>query len=117
MIEQLKEGLYQLAESKDNNKILLLDKDIFAWINAQNIGELLVKSHKTPRIKAYISEGRFRLFLVKDEPMLHDIEHLELEYATDSWQGYFLLTGLPDDDKKRTRIIPTNKTISDRNLT
>jgi len=114
MTKQLREGFYRLVESRDNNKILFLDKDTFAWINARNIGEILVKSYKTPKIKIHINEGRFRLFLVKDEPMLHDIEHLELEYSKDNRQGYFLLTGLPGDDKKRARIIPTDEIISNK---
>jgi hypothetical protein len=49
---------------------------------------------------------------VKDEPKLSDNQHIELEVGLDAWQGYLLLTGLPDDDKKRTRIVPTGELIT-----
>jgi hypothetical protein len=29
-----------------------------------------------------------------------------------TWQGYLLPTGLPDDKKKRNRIIPTDEVIT-----
>jgi hypothetical protein len=38
--------------------------------------------------------------------------HLELEVGEGYWQGYLLLSGLPNDDHKRARIIPTTETIT-----
>jgi len=116
MIEQVREGSYELIESKHGTRALTLDSDAFAWINAKDIGELLVGLDKVPKIKTHIARGRYYLYNVKDEPMLHDIEHLELEYGDNNWQGYFLLTGLPAEDKKRTRIIPTSEVITGKDI-
>lgn len=112
MIKEMREGFYELIETKDGVKILFLDKDIFAWIKTPNIGQILVWSNKNPATGSYLSKGRYTLYRVEDEPYLHDLEHLELEYGKDQWQGYFLLTGLPNQDRKRVRIIPTSEIIT-----
>ncbi len=59
-----------------------------------------------------LSLGDYCLYDVEDEPALSDLPHLELEVGKDSWQSYLLLTGLPDDHKKRGRIVPTKEYIT-----
>lgn len=113
MIKVFKEGLYQLIETKGQTKILILDKaETFAWVNAAEIGEILVTSHKKHQTDCILANGRYRIIEVKDEPDLTDLIHLELFVGDGFWQGYLLPTGLPSEQDKRKRIIPTNEVIT-----
>lgn len=100
-------------ETVSNTKILILDnKRIFAWVNVDTIGEILITSHKLHKTDTTLSVGKYRFYSVKDEPDLTDLEHLELHTGNGIWQGYLLPTGLPDDQKKKNRIIPTVEVIT-----
>ncbi len=113
MIQLLSSGNYTLSETTGQTKILILDdKKIFAWVNAVEIGEILVTSHKKHPVDTLLAVGPYRLYKVKDEPKLTDLTHLELFVGDGIWQGYLLPTGLPDDEKKRNRIIPTREIIT-----
>jgi hypothetical protein len=112
MITVLQKGLYTLIETKSHTKILTLDGVTYAWIVAKDIGEILVTSHVPHKADHTLATGVYRLYDVKDEPHLSDQLHLELNVGEHLWQGYLLLTGLPDDKKKRTRIIPTREVVS-----
>jgi hypothetical protein len=112
MITLEKMGLYRLVESKSNTKILHLGNQSYAWVEPKEIGEILVTSHKSHKLDCVLSVGYYRLYDVEEEPELSDQLHLELETGRDQWQGYLLPTGLPEDDKKRVRIIPTRETIT-----
>ncbi len=113
MITLLRSGLYKLIETKRHTKVIYLDNDIFAWIEPPNIGEILVTSHRIHKTDCVLSLGHYRLYNVKQEPYLSDHIHLELEVGNDHWQGYLLLSGLPDNHKMRGRIIPTHEVITD----
>ena len=98
---------------KEQTKILVLDgKQTFAWINAKGIGEILVTSHKIHKEDCTLAVGRYRLYTVRKEPHLIDTQHLELCVGSGEWQGYLLLTGLPDDKDTKNRIIPTKEVIT-----
>lgn len=113
MITLLTQGHYQLIETKGQTKILILDGErTFAWVNAQDIGEILVTSHKSHVTDNVLSIGQYRLYNVKDEAGLTDLEHLELHVGNGTWQGYLLPTGLPTEEKKRNRVIPTDEVIT-----
>lgn len=113
MIKLLQEGKYKLIETKGQTKILKLDnKKTFAWINAKDIGEILVSTHKPHKTDCILAMGGYRMYEVKKEPKLADLIHLELSVGEGSWQGYLLLTGLPTDGKIRNRIIPTDEIIT-----
>lgn len=112
MIKLLMEGHYNLVETKRQTKILTLDVKTYAWVNALNIGEILVTSHKKHVTDNILAVGKYRLYDVKDEPDLTDLVHLELLVGDGLWQGYLLTTGLPTDENKRNRIIPTNEIIT-----
>ena len=56
--------------------------------------------------------GKYRLYKVMDDPNLTDTWHLELAVGNGLWQGYLLPTGLPNNRKKRNRIIPTDELIT-----
>lgn len=112
MIKTLQHGMYELVETRSQTKILRLDNEVYAWVAAEDIGELLVSSHKTHKTDHVLAQGEYRLYEVKDEPEITDLQHLELQTGTKTWQGYLLLTGLPSETKLRSRIIPTKETIT-----
>lgn len=113
MIKLLKQGTYKLAETKKSQiKLLILDdKNAYAWPNI-DIGEILVTTLSNHPIDSLLSQGKYRLYQVKDEPNLVDLVHLELQTSSNSWQGYLLPTGLPTKSDIRNRIIPTKEVIS-----
>ena len=113
MIELYKSGNYKLIETKHDTKILYLDEDTYAWVKAAEIGHILIASHKAHKTDYILGSGRYRLYNVENEPEISDHIHLELEVGRDVWQGYLLLTDLPDDDNKRSRIVPTSEVITD----
>ncbi len=112
MITLLETGQYRLTETKNDTKELDLDGTRYVWVIAKGIGEILVTSHNVHKTDAILSVGKYRLYEVKDEPDLTDLVHLDLDVGAGEWQGYLLLTGLPNDNKKRSRIIPTHDNIS-----
>lgn len=113
MIKLLENGEYRLIETRQQTKILMLDgKNIFAWLHATNIGEFLVSSHTKHIADQMLALGKYRLYEVKDETTLSDLIHLELLVGNGEWQGYLLPTGLPNEAKKRNRIIPTKEIIT-----
>lgn len=112
MITLERSGEYKLIETKRNTKILYLDQETYAWVQPAKMGEILVVSHNPHKTDCLLSTGRYRLYSVEDEPSLADHIHLELEAGPGVWQGYLLLTGLPDDGKPRARIVPTTEMIT-----
>jgi hypothetical protein len=113
MIKLLKEGFYELIETKGQTKILILKgEQSFAWVSAEDIGEILVTSHKSHLVDHILSLGKYRLYEVIKEPGLTDLTHLELHVGNGTWQGYLLPSGLPTDKKIRNRIIPTKEIIT-----
>ncbi len=113
MIKIVAQGTYHLIETKGHTKILTLDrKKTYAWVNAEDIGEILVTTHKSHEVDHLLSAGNYRIYDVKDEDNIADLLHLELFVGEGLWQGYVLPTGLPNDEKKRNRIIPTKELIT-----
>lgn len=113
MINRIQHGSYRLIETKGQTKILTLDdKETFAWVAANDIGEILVTSHKTHKVDHILATGAYNLYEVREEPDLVDLQHLELAVGDRLWQGYLLTTGLPDSKNKRNRIIPTSEIIT-----
>lgn len=117
MIKLVSTGSYMLIETKHHTKILYLDDDVYAWVEPSNIGEMLVASHAIHKSDCVLSIGEYRIYEVTDEPKLTDLSHLELEVGKNTWQGYLLLSGLPDDIKKRVRIVPTSELVSKSSTT
>jgi len=113
MITLIKSGIYKLIETKKDTKVLYLDQHAYAWITSKDIGEILIVSHKAHKTDCLLSVGDYRLYSVHDEVSLTDLNHLELEAGAGLWQGYLLPTGLPDDQKKRSRVIPTPQLINE----
>jgi len=112
MIGVIDSGRYRIVETKRSTKILYLGDVPYVWIRPATIGEILVSSHRKSETDTNVSTGKYMLYDVEDEDFLTDLEHLELEYGNDAWQGYLLPTGLPTDKKIRARIIPTDQLIT-----
>jgi len=113
MIRLVSSGYYRLIETKANTKILSLDgKNTFAWITADEIGEILITTHNPYSTDNILALGKYRIYDVKNEEKLTDLHHLELFVGEGKWQGYLLPTGLPNNKDKRKRIIPTNEIVT-----
>ncbi len=112
MIKLLKKGKYSLVETRNDVKILKLDKKTFVWIFTKSIGEILVTTHRGHKTDQKLARGEYRIYNVKNESRLVDQLHLELSIGEGDWQGYLLPTGFPKDRKTRSRIIPTEERIS-----
>lgn len=113
MIKLLKHGDYSLIETKGLTKLLALsDKGSFAWVNVNDIGEILVSTEKSFPASYTLAQGKYRIYEVKDEEKLTDTTHLELFVGRGLWQGYLLITGLPTTTHKRCRILPTDEIIT-----
>lgn len=114
MINLTQSGTYKLIETRGNTKILILDgKTTFAWVHVNEIGEILVTTHKIHKVDHILSIGEYRIYDIKDEINYSDQLHLELSVGAGQWQGYLLLTGLPTDKKKRNRIVPTKEVVTE----
>lgn len=111
MIKLIKKGKYKMIETKMQTKILYLGRTSYAWINAKDIGEILITSHTKHTLDCILSIGEYRIYNVKDEKKLTDLQHLELEVGENTWQGYLLTTGLPNKKDSRKRIIPTDELV------
>jgi hypothetical protein len=116
MIRVIQQGKYKLIETARQTKIISFSTNSqtigFAWITAENIGEILVPIKKDYLIDHVLAIGKYRLYEVKNEKNLVDLEHLELQVGKHLWQGYLLPTGLPNRAKSCKRIIPTKEIIT-----
>jgi hypothetical protein len=116
MISILRRGEYKLIETKHDTRILILDdKERFAWITAENIGEILVTTHASHTEDNLLAVGKYRLYDVENEPKFTDQQHLELQVGCGYWQGYLLPNGLPTEEKIRNRIITTKELLTATN--
>lgn len=112
MIKRLKSGNYVLAETPQQTKILILDgKAKYAWIHAEEAGDILVSTQKKIKLSSILSAGTYRIYDVENESDFTDLKHIELFVGDGKWQGYLLPTGLPNG-KIRRKIIPTFETIT-----
>ncbi len=112
MIKLIKKGKYSLVETRNDVKVIKLDRKTYVWVFTKSIGEMLVATHRGHRTDQKLSKGEYKIYKVKNEPDLVDQLHLELAIGEGDWQGYILPTGFPKDKKIRSRIIPTNEVIS-----
>ena len=107
-------GAYKLVQTKKQyTKVLDLADKAYAWIPYEDIGEILVTARSDHSVASELSAGEYRIYRVNGDPLLNDTLHLELQVGRNRWQGYLLLTGLPDKQRKRTRIIATKEIITD----
>ena len=112
MIKLIKKGKYSLIETRNDVKVLKLDKKTYVWIFTKSIGEMLVTTHRGHKTDQKLSKGEYRIYKVKNEQNLVDQLHLELAIGEGDWQGYLLPTGFPKDKKSRSRIIPTDELVT-----
>jgi hypothetical protein len=113
MITTVETGTYTLVQTTRHTKMLRLDDDTFIWLHTKTAGGILMASAAAHDADFTLSTGHYYLYHTEEEePHLTDSWHLELEFGENTWQGYLLPTGLPDDKKTRKRILPTNQIIT-----
>lgn len=110
-------GAYRLIQTKKHHtKILYLENISYAWVKFENIGEVLIVSHKDYPQECTLSTGRYMLYKVQSERSLRSGMHLELQVGQDKWQGYLIPDGLPDNRRIHTRIIPVGEVVTSNTL-
>lgn len=114
MITLIQKGTYEIVSTKDHGIMMILDDQRYLRSYAPKIGDLLTYAKSEHAINYYIARGNYRIYRVKDEPNLVDLDHLERSLGRGMWQGYLLLTKLPTAKKICSRIVPTNEIISGR---
>lgn len=107
MIQIIATGDYQLFETQEKAKTLVLGTDIFLWTFTNGIGELVSSEIKVNGSDTPLCSGQFKLSDVKDEAHLTSVMHLELITSSGRSQDYLLLSGLPDKKGGHRRIVPT----------
>jgi len=111
MIKVLRSGKYKLIETKQQIKILYLDDMPYVWLFIPEIGHVLEVTHKAHKAEHTLAAGNYRLYDVKKDSRFSQHKHLELFVGEGQCQGYLLLTDLPTDKKRKSRIIATNELI------
>jgi hypothetical protein len=102
-----------MFQTKSGTRILDLDGQVeYSWISTENVGEILVTVKRKIKANYLIVRGKYRLYEVKDEAGLTDLNHLELYVGEGHWQGFLLPTGLPGKIDIRNKIIPTSELIT-----
>jgi hypothetical protein len=112
MITLAQHGIYTIVGTADHKTMLTLDGVRYLQSYAPKIGNLLTYAKREHTTDYLIARGNYRIYKVKDELHLVDLEHLELSIGRGVWQGYLLLTGLPTARKIRSRIIATDEVIT-----
>ncbi len=107
MITIINSGYYQLFETREKTKILVLGKDSYRWTSVNGIAELINDDSRIDTSNKLLCSGQFKLFDVKDELHLTSVLHLELANSEGRAQVYLLLTGLPFEKGMHKRIVPT----------
>lgn len=111
-IDLKRKGNYESFETTHQHKILVLDNnDYYAWVDT-SLGHLLVKSDPEHEKAKTLNQGEYILITPHDEPDMNDnIDHLELK-ENGKYHNYVLPNGLPTDEDKQKKIIPTDEYLS-----
>lgn len=108
-------GRYRLFETPRQNRILVLNDDLwYAWVEGQQ-GELLVRSDSDHESRGAIREGESYLVDFADDPGFTDVPHLFLE-RDGGFQEVILPNGLPTDDDNQKRVVGSDKSIPREDL-
>lgn len=111
MVRVLKSGKYKLIETRQQVKILYLDEVPYVWLFIPEIGHVLEFTYRLHVTDHKLAAGNYRLYDVKNDRRFSQHKHLELFVGEGQCQGYLLLTDLPTEKKRRSRIIATKELI------
>lgn len=111
VIKVIKRGIYELAETRQQIKVLCLDGASYFWLSVPGLGHVLEGAGKHPKAECLLARGCYRVYDVDNELGFSNQRHLELCAGDGRWQGYLLLAGLPSR-KQRAKMVPTREVIS-----
>jgi len=104
-------GQYELCETTNGNRILVLNDELwFAWVEGQQ-GEILVHTDSDHEKDHTIQEGQFYLADFEDDPKYQDNPHLFLQ-KEDRFEEAILPNGLPTEQDKQKKIVATDETVA-----
>jgi hypothetical protein len=110
------EGHYELFETTNGNRILVLNGERwFAWVEGQQ-GEILVHSDSDHEKDHTIQQGEFYFVDFEDDPNYQDNPHLFLQ-KDDHFEEAILPEGLPTEQDKQKKIVATDETVPQEELT
>lgn len=105
MIKLIESGKYELVETTNNLKALMLaESKSFLWNNSGCSGNLQYIKLDTKQICCTLAANNYRLYDVENEPNLTSGLHLELYAGNRKWQPYLLKKGFPTEKNKKTPI-------------
>lgn len=108
-------GSYELIETTNGNRILVLEGELwYAWVEGRQ-GEILVQSDADHERRRTLQEGRFYVVAFEDDPAFRDVPHLFLE-KEGRFQEIVLPNGLPTEQDVQKKIIATDHMIDSATL-
>ncbi len=107
-VDTKRKGQYELFETTQQHRILVLDgQDYYALVSTSQ-GQLLVLSDADHEKARMLHQGNYVLFTPHNEPnMRDDMDHLELQDGKSKYQTYILPHGLPTGRDKQKKIVET----------
>ena len=109
-------GDYELFETTRGHRILVLNGERwFAWVEGQQ-GEILVHTDSDHEKDHPIQAGEFYLADFEDDPNYRDMPHLFLQNE-DRFEELILPNGLPTEQDKQKKIVSTDETVPQNELT
>ncbi|HEX9564845.1 MAG TPA: hypothetical protein VF981_12765 [Gemmatimonadaceae bacterium] len=103
-------GRYELFETRNHNRILVLDRDRwYAWVQGEQ-GEVLVRSDPDHERQRTLQDGEYYLVDFTNDPRFTDLPHLFLQRG-ERFQEVILPNGLPTDDDVQKKVILADATV------
>ena len=113
MIKLLESGKYELVETTNNLRALILPENkAYLWKNSGCTGSLQQANFDTGNICCTLSANNYRLYDVINEPNLTKGIHLELYAGRGKWQSYLLSNGLPTVKEKKKSLSKIDEVIT-----
>ncbi len=115
-VDVKEKGDYELFETTNGHRILILnDERWFAWVEGQK-GEILVLSDSDHQKERTIQEGEFYLADFKGDPKFQDNPHLFLQKG-DRFQELIVPNCLPTEHDNQKKVVSTDDTVGKDELT
>lgn len=113
MIRLIQWGEYRLAIIAEGNTIIAIDNHVYSLFPDHATLEFYDNQLPSLVVSALtLHRGNYRVFDVYDEPQLTETIHLELEDEDGYVKSYLLPRGLPHQNMRRARQIPTVQQIT-----
>lgn len=100
-----KEGTYELFQTPNDNRILVLNEEYFAIVEGDQ-GEILVGSDSNHEHEETLKKGSFKLVEFEDDERFQDTPHLFMKHDN-HYDEAILPRGLPSEKGDREKYVYT----------